>query len=106
MSVCALAMGHVWRPGTEARHVVSGNSRSLGATVCGCLCGSGGEVVVCGAEGPRRDVDSTLTSAPASTYKLKSAGCSNESRCTVGGTGRENERGQKEHVKVKAGEEA
>lgn len=40
-------------------------------------------------------------------YKLKSGGCSNERqvhREAVEVTGRENERGQKEHVKVKAGE--
>jgi len=48
----------------------------------------------------------THTHTHGQWYKLKSAGCGNERQVhweAVGVTGRENERGQKEHVKVKAG---
>ena len=50
----------------------------------------------------------THTHTHSQWYKLKSAGCDNERQVRQeadGVTGRENERGQKEHVKVKAGEE-
>lgn len=74
-----------------------------------------GGVVVCSVEGSWYNVCRPHADpAPASThththgqrYKLKSAGCGNERqvhREAVRVTGRENERGQKEHVKVKAG---
>ncbi len=59
-------------------------------------------------DGPHADPAPAGTHRHGQWYKLKSAGCSNERqvhREAVGVTGRENERGQKEHVKVKASEQ-
>lgn len=50
----------------------------------------------------------TRTHARSQWYKLKSASCNDERQVhqqAIAVRGRENERGQKEHVKVKAGEE-